>query len=143
LAYEKLKRQAARHRNDEVGFPETFISLGGLRDDVLKSEHNPKKRDKIWKKVQQVVERNANVMTLARPDRFGQVSRTWQWTGDIGAIEDVPAPTDRSVKKRHTPRVSWGEYEQDGNKSPVSGMDGGPRVGGELNKWQETPRPRF
>ena len=126
LTLERLATQASLHVQDKETFPENWISIGQLRDDVLRDEHSIKKREALWSKVRHVVEMNANVRSSQRESRSGEISRVWEW---IGALEDG----EGKIRRRKSGRVSWGTYDE--NSSPVSGDDGGP-------KWQES-RPIY
>jgi len=132
LTLERLSTQAALHAQEKEAFPERWISISQLRDDVLRDEHSVSKRNALWTRVKNVVEMNANVRSSQREDRNGEISRVWEWIGAIGAIES------RDEKRRKSGRVSWGEYG-DGS-SPVSGTDAGPEV--VQQKWMES-RPIY
>lgn len=106
-------------------YAESWISIGQLRDDVLRNEHSVSKREKLWSRVRNVVEMNANVRSSQRESRSGEISRVWEW---IGHVENG----DRE-RRRKSGRVSWGVYDE--HSSPVSGMDAGP-------KWEEA-RPIY
>jgi Man1-Src1p-C-terminal domain len=58
--------------------------VGGLRDDVLRDEFSLERRERVWKKVQEVVECNANVRASVREGGNGEVGRVWEWIGGIG-----------------------------------------------------------
>jgi hypothetical protein len=119
-----LKSQASLHAQDKEEYPENYISIGQLRDDVLRDEHSIRKREALWQMVKKVVEMNANVRSSQREDRNGEISRVWEWIGAVGAIEGG---------RRKSGRVSWGAYGE--ASSPVSGSDAGPEV--VQQKWQE------
>jgi hypothetical protein len=127
LTLDRLANQAALHAQDKEAFPESWISIGQLRDDVLRDEHSISKREKLWAKVRNVVEMNANVRSSQRESRSGEISRVWEWIGAVGGLEN------RERERRKSGRVSWGVYDE--HSSPVSGMDAGP-------KWEE-PRPIY
>jgi len=127
LTLDRLATQASLHAQDATTYPENWIAIGQLRDDVLREEHSIKKREKVWKKVRDVVEMNANIRSAQRESRNGEISRVWEW---IGALEDA---SEARVRRRKSGRVSWGAYDE--NSSPVSGMDNGPR-------WEES-RPIY
>ena len=80
--------------------PESWISMGQMRDDVLRDEFSIKRRDEIWKKVQAIVEMNANVRANVREGRSGEVSRVWEWVGSVGALEDSPWMADRAPSEK-------------------------------------------
>lgn len=85
LTLERLTNQAITHQeNSEI---ERWISIGQLRDDILRDEHSIAKRERVWRKVRIVIETNANVRSSQKEDRNGEVSRVWEW---IGAIESRP-----------------------------------------------------
>lgn len=127
LTLDRLAAQAALHVQDKEAFPESWISIGQLRDDVLRAEHSVSKREKLWQKVRNIVEMNANVRSSQRESRSGEISRVWEW---IGHVDGAP---DRDRRRKSSGRVSWGVYDE--HSSPVSGMDQGPR-------WEE-PRPIY
>lgn len=87
LTLERLTKQAISHQeNNKI---ERWISIGQLRDDILRDEHSIAKRERVWRKVRIVIETNANVRSSQKEDRNGEVSRVWEW---IGAIESRPGP---------------------------------------------------
>lgn len=124
LTLDRLANQATLHVQDPETHPEGWISIGQLRDDVLRDQHSIKKREALWSRVRNIVEMNANIRSSQREDRNGEISRVWEWIGAVGNIE----PSER---RRKSGRVSWGVYDG----SPVSGSDGGPEVA--QNRWQE------
>lgn len=126
LTLERLATQATLHSQDKEGVPEGWISIGQLRDDVLRDEHSLGKREALWQKVKRVVEMNANVRASQREGRNGEISRVWEWIGAVGELEG-------GERRRKSGRVSWGVYDE--RSSPVSGSDQGPEV--VQKKWQE------
>lgn len=85
LTLERLTKQAISHQeNNKI---ERWISIGQLRDDILRDEHSIAKRERVWRKVRIVIETNANVRSSQKEDRNGEVSRVWEW---IGVIESRP-----------------------------------------------------
>jgi hypothetical protein len=126
LTLDRLATQAALHAQDREGVPEGWISIGQLRDDVLRDEHSIRKREALWTKVKRVVEMNANVRASQREGRNGEISRVWEWIGAVGGLEN-------GERRRKSGRVSWGVYDE--MSSPVSGTDGGPEV--VQMKWEE------
>jgi hypothetical protein len=126
LTLDRLASQAALHTQDKETYPESWISIGQLRDDVLRDEHSVGKREKLWQKVRNVVEMNANVRSSQRESRSCEISRVWEWIGHVEGGGD-------RERRRKSGRVSWGVYDE--HSSPVSGMDQGP-------KWEEA-RPIY
>jgi hypothetical protein len=131
LTLDRLATQATLHAQDREAFPENWISIGQLRDDVLRDEHSLSKREATWKKVRAVVEMNANIRASQRESRNGEISRVWEWIGAVGGLES-------GEKRRKSGRVSWGVYDE--ASSPVSGTDAGPEV--VRQKWEEN-RPIY
>ncbi|KAL8691365.1 MAG: hypothetical protein Q9218_003385, partial [Villophora microphyllina] len=66
---DRLATQAALYNRGEA--PESWISIGQLRDDVLRDEFSAKRREGLWKRVKEVVEMNANVRATERELRGG------------------------------------------------------------------------
>ena len=107
---DRLATQTALHQRGDT--QEGWISSGQLRDDVLRDEFSAARRAKIWKKVEAVVEMNANVRPSVREGRTGEVSRVWEWIGNVGLLEDGwgsgPADRRRSgkfIEMGDTPKV--------------------------------------
>ncbi|KAI5867099.1 Man1-Src1p-C-terminal domain-containing protein [Durotheca rogersii] len=71
---------------------EPWLFLPNLRDDVLRSVHSLRQRDRIWGRVRAVVEQNSNVRTSQRESRSGEVGRAWEWIGPIGGGTGGSAP---------------------------------------------------
>ena len=103
LTLDRLATQAALHAQDERAVPEPWVSVGQLRDDVLRHEFSARRREELWKRVRAVVEMNANVRASVREARGGEISRVWEWIGSIGAVDD-----GLSGGRRHSGRVSFG-----------------------------------
>lgn len=104
FALDRLHTQAALNAHDPTTYPEAFLSMGHLRDDVLRDEFSASRRTKLWEKVQTKVEGNLNVRPMVREGRHGDVSRVWEWTGAVGAIEDGSRPSTGS--RRQSSRYS-------------------------------------
>lgn len=68
-----------------------------LRDDVLREEFRAKARERLWDVVKGLVEGNANVRTMVREGRSGEVSRVWEW---IGAVQRIEGGAGGSANKR-------------------------------------------
>lgn len=83
---DRLATQAALYARGDAA--ESWISVGQLRDDVLRDEFSDKRRESMWKRVAAVVERNANVRASVREGRAGDVSRVWEWIGSVGLLDE-------------------------------------------------------
>lgn len=123
---DRLATQAALAASGRVD--EGFISIGQLRDDVLRATFSAAERERVWKGVRAIVEGNANVRASTREaGRTGEMSRVWEWIGPVnlapglegrrsgGLIED-PAPS----------AVGDGKELESGSKEMV-----------ETRKWDE------
>lgn len=83
---DRLATQAALHARGEAHEP--YISIGQLRDDVLRSELQGRRREALWARVRTVVEGNANIRAAVREGRGGDVARVWEWIGGISSVSD-------------------------------------------------------
>ncbi|KAI9775714.1 MAG: inner nuclear membrane protein enriched at telomere/subtelomere region [Geoglossum umbratile] len=102
LTLDRLHTQATLHAQDPGAVREPWVSVGGLRDDVLRDEFSLERREMVWKRVRAVVERNANVRASVREGGNGEVGRVWEWIGGVGgAGEDSGG--------RRSARISLGE----------------------------------
>jgi hypothetical protein len=112
---DKLATQASLAADGRVD--EAFLSIGQLRDDVLRSVFSASERERVWKGVRSVVEGNSNVRASNREGgRTGEWSRVWEWIGPVnlapglegrrsgGMIEDQP----QSVRRGNTPDQNGG-----------------------------------
>ena len=104
---DRLATQAALYNRGDA--PESWISIGQLRDDVLRDEFSAKRREALWKRVRAVVEMNANVRASERELRAGDVSRVWEWIGNLGLVDDAWAEGGR----RSGVRFSLGDQRRD------------------------------
>ncbi|KAL8954017.1 MAG: hypothetical protein Q9222_000139 [Ikaeria aurantiellina] len=104
---DRLATQAALYSRGDA--PESWISIGQLRDDVLRDEFSAKRRESLWRRVREVVELNANVRASERELRAGDVSRVWEWIGNLGLLDDSWAEGGR----RSNVRFSLGEQRRD------------------------------
>lgn len=134
---DRLATQAALHARGDAA--EEWISVGQLRDDVLRDEFDLKRREDIWKLVKAVVEMNANIRASVREGRGGEVSRVWEWIGSVGVLGDEAWSNHQKAGRRATfdYRVSFGG---DTGSSPVTKVNDsvGPRSSDEApRKWDE------
>ncbi|KAI4247525.1 MAG: hypothetical protein L6R40_001473 [Gallowayella cf. fulva] len=104
---DRLATQAALYNRGDA--PESWVSIGQLRDDVLRDEFSAKRREGLWKRVRAVVEMNANVRASERELRAGDVSRVWEWIGNLGLVDDAWAEGGR----RSGVRFSLGDQRRD------------------------------
>ncbi|KAK4697819.1 hypothetical protein P7C71_g333, partial [Lecanoromycetidae sp. Uapishka_2] len=129
---DRLATQAALYARGDA--PESWISVGQLRDDVLRDEFSDKRRESIWKRVRVIVEKNANVRASVREGRGGDVSRVWEWIGSVGLLDD-PWSSGRSSGGK---RVSWGGLVDEGTPDSRGAPAGGEaKEMIEQRKWDE------
>jgi hypothetical protein len=128
MVLDRLATQAALHEQELA--PESFISLGQLRDDVLRDEFSATRRDRIWKKVQAIVERNANIRASVREGRSGDISRQWEWIGNTDSVDE-----SKLIDRRRSGRYSYGIAK---NGTPDPGRSESP-----THKWQSEGRPIY
>ena len=126
---DRLATQAARHERKLAAEP--WISAGQLRDDVLREEFSIARREDIWKNVRKVVEMNANVRASVREGRAGEISRVWEW---IGNIDDLERPAWEGANGR------GGRERKEVEAPPEDGRSGSSGVNDralERRKWDE------
>lgn len=132
---DRLATQAVIHARGDAA--EEWISVGQLRDDILRDEFSAKRRESIWKQVKAVVEMNANVRASVREGRGGDISRVWEWIGSLGVLGEEAWSAGR---KSGAGRVSYGSSGGVvDNGSMGSSLAGGDARGQmvEQRKWDE------
>ncbi|EEH47603.1 uncharacterized protein PADG_03687 [Paracoccidioides brasiliensis Pb18] len=131
MTLDRLATQAALHARGEA--LESWISVGQLRDDVLRDELKGSHRERLWKRVRSFVEGNANVRASVREGRTGDVSRVWEWVGGIGGVGgelgDSAVNKGRESNGGAKVRFSLSAAETSGG-SPAAGIR-------EMRKWDE------
>ncbi|KAF1833203.1 hypothetical protein BDW02DRAFT_570294 [Decorospora gaudefroyi] len=120
-AYDRLQDQAALSYQESGA--EKGISMTQLRDDVLRTEFNAARRQKLWTRVQAKVEKNTNIRAGVRTTVNGDVARMWEWVGPLKRLED-----GRSSGKRESGRFSLGF----GSSPPSASRDMK-----EVQRWDE------
>lgn len=136
---DRLATQAALHVRGDAAEP--WISVGQLRDDILRDVFSDARRESMWVRVRAIVERNANVRAAVREGRAGDVSRVWEWIGSVGFLDDTPNTTNSRRSLGQGKRVSFGALEDPSTSSssspaPAAG-DESKRSTTELRKWDE------
>lgn len=124
MTLDRLATQAALHARGEAHEP--YISIGQLRDDVLRSELQGRRREALWARVRTVVEGNANIRAAVREGRGGDVARVWEWIGGISGVSDrdggnfAASASRRDSSKMQLP-VSPNQQEQqyESERTPV------------------------
>ena len=91
LALDRLSGHRAQHLQDPKSFPEGWISMSQLRDDILRDDFSAARRQKLWEKVQQKVEQNSNIRSMVREGYTGEISRAWEWIGAPVGHDNSPS----------------------------------------------------
>lgn len=134
---DRLATQATLYARHEA--PEPWLSVGQLRDDVLREIFDVTERESLWTRVKVVVERNANVRASVREGRGGDVSRVWEWIGGLAGVEGPPSGS--GGRKRVSFYQEPGEDER--LREGIEGVGGNGEElarrnnGGEVRKWDE------
>ncbi|KAI9823567.1 MAG: inner nuclear membrane protein enriched at telomere/subtelomere region [Thelocarpon impressellum] len=131
LTLDRLATQAALHAQDGRAVPEPWVLVGQLRDDVLRDEFSPQRREGLWRRVRDVVELNANVRARVTETRGGEVGRVWEWIGSVGALEEAASGAGR----RDSGRLSLGAHG--GSATPTPAPEDGRRQEVVQRGWQE------
>lgn len=146
MTLDRLATQAGLYNRGDAAEP--YISVGQLRDDVLRAEFSAARREDIWKKVKAVVELNANVRASVREGRGGDVSRVWEWIGSLGLLAGDEQHQHQhhllsSGPRRSSARVSWVDADADSDplgSEVARARESPPQRGRELiesRKWDE------
>lgn len=132
---DRLATQAGLHMRGDAA--EAWISVGQLRDDILRDEFSAKRREAIWKQVKAVVEMNANIRVSVRESRGGEISRVWEWIGSLGVLGEEAWSGGRKSGAGRASYGSGGGLVDNGivNSSPADGGARGEMV--EQRKWDE------
>ncbi len=112
---------------------------------MLRDEFSAKRREGLWKRVKAVVEMNANIRASVREGRGGEVSRVWEWIGNLGIMDDSGRRESGRMGllddngRRQSGRVSFGgvQYLGEGGSGRTSPAPGGRGEMVESRKWDE------
>nr|XP_019005557.1 uncharacterized protein I203_02413 [Kwoniella mangroviensis CBS 8507]OCF69018.1 hypothetical protein I203_02413 [Kwoniella mangroviensis CBS 8507] len=80
VALKRLQDQEQSHYVDPALTPHPFIPPDQLRDLVMPPKGSTASRSRLWTKVQELVEANANVAVREKEVK-GELWRTWEWAG--------------------------------------------------------------
>lgn len=139
MALDRLSTQASLHASDPEAYPEPYISMSHLRDDVLRNEFSAKRRAKLWERVQVKVEGNSNCRPMVREGKHGDVSRVWEWIGAVQAIEGVEGPGSGKPPGNRRQSARFGNIASSPHSeySTVPEVKKGKEEMGEIRKWDE------
>ncbi|KIX05894.1 uncharacterized protein Z518_03867 [Rhinocladiella mackenziei CBS 650.93] len=115
---DRLATQAALKEDGRTTEP--FISVGQLRDDVLRNVFSASERERVWQNVRKIVEGNSNVRAATREGgKTGEWSRVWEWIGPVdlapgldgrrsgGLIRDATARGSNAEGTSTADRSNW------------------------------------
>lgn len=80
VTLKRLQDQEHLHYVDPATTPNPFIPPAQLRDLVLPTSASTASKTRLWNRVVELVERNANVAVREREVQ-GEVWKTWEWRG--------------------------------------------------------------
>ncbi|ORY20212.1 Man1-Src1p-C-terminal domain-domain-containing protein [Naematelia encephala] len=80
VVLKRLQDQETLHYADPVTTPHPFVPPAQLRDVVLPHSGSTNSKTRLWQRVVDLVEANANVATREQ-EVHGEVWKTWQWQG--------------------------------------------------------------
>lgn len=132
-----LRQQASLHAVDPEVYPEGWVGMAGLRDDVLRDVDGVGQRKRVWEGVRRKVEGNSNVRPMVREGRSGDVGRVWEWVGAVGLVESpgVATPGSALVHRGKSGRVSFGRATGEGDRGLEMRERG--KLDGGVGKWEE------
>lgn len=109
---------------------ESFISVGQLRDDVLRNVFSSSERERVWNGVRKIVEANSNIRAATREGaKTGEWSRVWEW---IGPVNSAPG-----FEGRRSAGGGLIEREVEADFSGLSEGGGQGQSSREARKWDE------
>ncbi|KAK6364043.1 inner nuclear membrane protein enriched at telomere/subtelomere region [Exophiala oligosperma] len=137
---DRLATQAALYHDQRTS--EAFISVGQLRDDVLRHVFSASERERVWQNVRKIIESNSNVRAATREGgKTGEWSRVWEW---IGPVDLAPGLEGRrsggggllEASSSSTTTARRGENGSDGveQRSRIQTPD---RATVEVRRWDE------
>jgi len=130
---DRLATQAALQQDGRVSEP--FISIGQLRDDVLRSVFSASERERVWRSVRKIVEGNSNVRAANREGgKTGEFSRVWEWIGPVDLVPGLEGRRSGGFIAQGSGTGGEGGIGTPSNDSLVRTDD---RSNLEVRKWDE------
>ena len=93
IALDLLRNQEIAHHTDPVTAPQPYLSSLQLRDLILQDEHSVGARNRLWHRVETIVESNSNVRTNLEEVEGGDEMRVWRWVGSSGPLSPGRTPS--------------------------------------------------
>ncbi|KAF9653088.1 hypothetical protein BDM02DRAFT_3087982 [Thelephora ganbajun] len=82
IVLDTLRNREIQHHTDPVLAPTPYVSSLGLRDQVMHGESlYPARKERLWERVESIVEGNVNVRTNIEEVSGGHETRVWEWVG--------------------------------------------------------------
>lgn len=142
-SFDHLSTHATLHAEDPNAYPEPFLLVSHLRDQILHEDINKRWVQNLWAKAAYKVKMNSNVRQADQETRRGDYGQTWEWVGPAGATPDgtgrISGDSRRKSRQSFMPIAS----------SPLSGLSTLPPQEYEdrkpdmsERKWQES-RPIY
>ena len=123
-AFDRLSTHATLHAEDPGTYPEPFLLVSHLRDQILAEDIGKKWVQALWAKTMLKVKKNSNVRELNQEMRKGDYGLTWEWIGPLAALPDSVGGGSRRISGYTSgSRRSTGRYSMlPPASSPLSGL---------------------
>lgn len=82
-ALARLKEQARIHVHDAATTHPSYLVVVRLRDELLEHELALSERQRLWSRVERVVETNTNVRITLEETPDGEEMIVWRWLGSL------------------------------------------------------------
>jgi hypothetical protein len=144
-----LSTHATLHAEDPGAYPEPFLLVSHLRDQILAEDIGKKWVQDLWAKTMLKVKKNSNVRELNQEMRKGDYGLTWEWIGPLASLPESGGTGNRRISGyTGGSRRSTGRFSILPASSPLSGLstmpadeEGRAPEKGE-RKWEES-RPIY
>ena len=126
-AFDRLATHATLHAEEPGAYPEPFLLVSHLRDQILAEDIGKKWVQELWAKTMLKVKKNSNVRELNQEMRKGDYGLTWEWIGPLQVLPES-AGAERSSRRisGYTggggSRRSTGRFSLMPASSPLSGL---------------------
>jgi len=129
MVLDRLATQAALKEDGRV--QESYIGVGQLRDDILRYVYSRDERERVWKRVKAIVEKNENVRAATREGgKTGEWGRVWEWIGQVDFV-GVNSPGVSLGGRRSGGMIT------DGNESSPAVPASEDKRNLEVRRWNE------
>jgi len=133
---DRLATQAALKEDGRASEP--YISVGQLRDDVLRNVFSASERERVWQNVRKVVEGNSNVRAATREGgKTGEWSRVWEWIGPVDLAPGLEGRRSGGLIREGSGSASASARATPDHAEGRASMSGGGGTGTEFRRWDE------